>query len=286
MSQRFVSRNHLKALSKTPDGELDLAQAALNIAVLDRSGVSPEPYMRHLDVLSREVGLYAGNHPDADTALEALVQVISRRYGYGGNEDVFGELASANLSMVIDNRNGLPVAIGIIYIHVARAQGWSATGIDFPGRFLIRLEINGERRIFDAFENGERLSPFELRQMLKSAIGSDAELTPDYYADLDNRGILLRLENYCKIRHLKAERYDDALDVINTMLLFDPGNATLWREAGLLHDRLDQIPDAIKALEEYLRLDTSASNRYSATALLQKLKDRLNILKPLLFSRD
>ena len=276
MSLARTSRKQLKSISLIADQDVDLATAALNIAVLDRANVTPEPYLRHLDILAKDVGLYSGVDPDVDQALEALVQIIARRYGYGGNEGVFGELESANLCHVIDNRRGLPVAIGILYIQTARAQGWSATGIDFPGRFLIRLEINGERRIFDAFNDGVTLQPHELRTMLKAAIGNDAELIPDYYADLDNRGILLRLENYCKVRHLKAERFDDALKVIETMLLFTPDNATLWREAGMLHVHLEQIPQAIKALEEYLRLDTSSSNRYRATALLQDLRSRQN----------
>ncbi|MBT4889740.1 MAG: tetratricopeptide repeat protein [Rhodospirillales bacterium] len=276
MNPARTSRKQLKSISLIADEDVDLATAALNIAVLDRSGVTPEPYLRHLDKLAQDVGLYAGPEPDADQALEALVQIISRRYGYGGNEGVFGELESANLCHVIDNRCGLPVVIGIIYIQCARAQGWSATGIDFPGRFLIRLEINGERRIFDAFDGGAVLQPFELRTMLKAAIGNDAELLQEHYADLDNRGVLLRLENYCKVRHLKAERFDDALKVIETMLLITPDNATLWREAGMIHVHLDRVPQAIEALEEYLRLDTSSSNRYRATALLQELRNKIN----------
>ncbi len=276
MNAALASRGYLKSIAKIADEDVNLAAAALDIAVLDRSGITPEPYMRHLDMLAREVGLYAGPNPDAEQALEALVQIISRRYGYGGSDEVFGELASANLSYVIDNRNGLPVAIGIIYIHVARAQGWRITGIDFPGRFLIRLEINSTRLIFDAYENGSVLSPAVLRTMLKAAIGQDAELTPEHYRDLDNRGVLLRLENYCKVRHLKAERYDDALRVIHTMLMMNPDNASLWREAGMLHIQLDRIAEAITSLEEYLRLDTSTANRYSATLLLQELREQLN----------
>ena len=275
LNNRNQLKSQLKSLPSGPDEDMDLAAAALNIAVLDRPGTSTEPYARHLEVLAGEVGQYAGTDPDVDTALEALVQVISRRYGYGGSEEVFGELASANLSHVIDNRSGLPVAIGIIYIHAARAQGWSATGIDFPGRFLIRLELNSERRIFDPFEDGATLAPHELRHMLKAAIGHDAELNPDHYSDLNNCNILLRLENYCKVHHLKAERFDEALDVINTMLLFAPDNATLWREAGMIHVKLEHIPNAIAALEEYLRLDTSTSNRYSATRLLQELRSQI-----------
>ncbi len=269
------SRSTLIALRNTADEAVDLATAALDIAALDRPGISLAPYHRHLDTLAQAVAKYAGTHADIERAHEALVQIIAKQFGYGGTETSFDDLNSANLACVIDTRNGLPVALGIIYIHAARAQGWSCAGIDFPGRFLVRLDVDGERRIFDPFEGGIVLDSQTLRNLLKAGMGNEAELTPDHYRDLDNRGILIRLENNLKVRHLHAERYDEALRVIDTILLFAPDTAALWREAGIIHARLDRIQEAISALEEYLRLDTSATTRYSATVLLQELRSRL-----------
>lgn len=270
-----ANRARLQDLQGIRDDDVDLAAAALNIAGLHRAGTSLAPYLRHLETLVQEVGLYAGRNPDIDRAVEALVQVIAKRYGYGGDDETFDDLEAANFATVIDERRGLPVALGILYIHVARAQGWSAGGIDFPGRFLIRLEVEAERRILDPFDGGRTLDPRDMRDLLKVGAGLGAELTPDQYREIGNREILLRLENNLKVRHLRAERFDEALRVIETMLLFAPDTSSLWREAGMIHARLDHVREAIWALEEFLRLDTSAESRYSATVLLQDLRDRL-----------
>ncbi len=276
MSLSVASRSRLQGLRDISDEEVDLARAALDIASLHRTVTSLDPYLRHLDALAQDVSAYAGNDPTADIAAEALIQILARRYGYGGDEDSFGDLEAANLITVIDERRGLPVSLGIIYIQAARAQGWPAGGIDFPGRFLVRLEIDGERRILDPFDNGRVLQPKDLRDLLKIGMGVEAELTPDHYREIGNREILLRLENSLKVRHLSAERFDEALRVIETMLLFAPETSSLWREAGMIHARLDQVREAINALEEFLRLDTSADSRYSATVLLQDLRSRLS----------
>lgn len=268
-------RTRLQDLRECADGDIDLARAALDLAALRRPGTALGPYHRHLEALAREVGQYAGADPDAGRAHEALVQVIAKRYGYAGDDDVFDEVEAADLAHVIDDRRGLPVALGIIYIQTARAQGWTADGIDFPGRFLARLEVGGRRVIVDAHEGGRSLAPKDLRAILKSGAGLDAELEPDHYQTLDNRGILLRLQNNLKVRLLRAERFEDALAVIDSMILFSPETSALWREAGMIHARLDNVRQAVWALEEFLRLDTRDANRYSTTVLLQELRARL-----------
>lgn len=275
MTTAAANRSRLKVLRDTDDENVDLASAALDIASLHRSRLVLDPYVRHLETLVDDVRAYSGEDPDVDRAVEALIQVIAKRYGYGGDDESFVDLESANLATVIDQRRGLPVALGIIYLHVARAQDWSAGGIDFPGRFLFRVEINGERRILDPFDFGRVLDAKDMRELLKAGMGMEAELSPDYYRECSNRGILLRLENNMKVRHLKAQRFEDALQVIETMLLFAPETSSLWREAGMIYARLDHVREAITALEEFLRLDTSAESRYSAGILLQDLKDRL-----------
>ncbi len=275
MTVPSANRARLRDLREIGDEDVDLALAALNIAGLHRAGTALAPYLRHLEVLAQEVGAYAGKNPDIDRATEALIQVLARRYGYGGDDEAFDDFEAANLATVIDERRGLPVALGILYIHAARAQGWSAGGIDFPGRFLVRLEVKAERRILDPFDNGRILEPRDMRDLLKVGAGLGSELSPEQYREISNREILLRLENSLKVRHLRAERFDEALRVIETMLLFAPETSSLWREAGMIHARLDHVREAILALEEFLRLDTSTESRYSASILLQDLRSRL-----------
>lgn len=276
MTLAASNRSRLRGLREVEDGDVDLAAVALDIAALHRARLDVAPYRRHLKTLTEDVRLYAGDNPDVERAAEALIQVIAKRYGYGGDEESFDDLEAANLATVIDERCGLPVALGIIYLHVARAQGWSAGGIDFPGRFLIRLEVHAERCILDPFDGGRVLETRDMRELLKAGVGIEAELTPDHYREAGNREILLRLENTLKVRHLRAQRFDEALRIIETMLLFAPETSSLWREAGVIHARLDQVQEAVGALEEFLRLDTSAESRYSATVLLQDLRARLD----------
>ena len=129
---------------------------------------------------------------------------------------------------------------------------------------------------FTTFPNSSIVEAPDMRDMFKAVAGNHVELTPGHYRDMGNRGILLRLQGNIKTRLLRGERWDDAVEVIETMLLFAPGEAELWREAGLLHTRLDHVGEAVRALEEYLRLTGGGDARYNTSVLLQELRARLN----------
>ncbi len=272
-------RARLVRVGALDDGRIDPVETALVLASVERPGVSMEPYRRHLERLAAEAAAYADG-ADGPGGLglrvETLAQVIARRYGYGGAEDAYDDPDSANLMRVIDRRRGLPVALGIIYIHVARALGWPICGIDFPARFLVRLEDDGNRVILDPFDGGRLLSAKDMRDLYKAVAGNHAELTPAHYRALEIRDVLVRLQNNIKVRLLRAENLEEAVETVETMLLFAPGRAALWREAGLLHARLDNVPAAVAALEEYLRHSTGDPARYRTSVLLQELRGRLS----------
>ena len=261
------------------DDELDLAEIALILATIDRPAVHLDSYRRHLQILCDEVGAYMAGLPtplNVEICHEALIQVIFRRYGYIGGEDSFDDPEAANLTHVIDRRSGLPVVLGVIYIHVARHQGWIAEGLNFPGRFLLRLEVNSERLIMDPFAGGAAINTQSLRDILKVVSGYHAELRPEFYQSVTAREILLRTQNNIRNRMLRSDRVEDAIEVIDTMLLFAPKSTHLCWEKATLLARIDQIPEAILALEQFLVHGRGSDTLYKASMLLQELRQRLN----------
>jgi regulator of sirC expression with transglutaminase-like and TPR domain len=60
------------------------------------------------------------------------------------------------------------------------------------------------------------------------------------------------------------------------MLMFAPDQAALWREAGMLHLRLDNLRAAIAALEQFMRREAGDAPRHHVAALVQDLRAKLN----------
>ena len=265
----------LEEIGQRPSEQVDLGKAALMLARVPRPEAKMAPYLRHLEQLTAAVGEYSGGAIDVSTQHEALVQVICRRFGYTGTLQRLGVLEAANLMRVIDRRAGLPVALGIIYISVARRLGWSAFGINFPGRFLVRLEAGRERRSIDPFEQGQALASHELRQRLKNLVGKSVELKPSYYDTMTSHAILLRLEENRRVRLIADQRWEEAIQTIEGMLMIAPNNSDLWREKGTLQALLGHKHAAIESLEISLQHCVGDTNRYASSAMIQELRQSL-----------
>ncbi|HET7594336.1 MAG TPA: transglutaminase-like domain-containing protein, partial [Stellaceae bacterium] len=190
---RSTAEAFLREIGGMADGPLPLAPAALALAALERPRVDLARYHHHLAALAQEVGAEAGDSSDIERRVAALNTVIIERYGYQGDTLTYEDLQNANLMRVIDRRKGLPVALGILYLHAARTQGWDMAGLAFPGHFLVRLQDAGARLILDPFHGGKSRSAVELRDLLKAITGNDVELTPAHYAPVSDREVLLRL---------------------------------------------------------------------------------------------
>ncbi|GAB4186423.1 MAG: SirB1 family protein [Thalassobaculales bacterium] len=259
----------MKAVAEAGDRDLPIAEAALALAAFERPGVDPAHYHRHLARIAAEMAAAAA--PGAEPA-EVLAAVMAEGFDYRGDRDSYDDLQNANLMRVIDRRRGLPVALGILYLHAARAAGWRAAGLAFPGHFLIRVEGAGRRVILDPYHDGRRCEAADLRALL----GEGRDLDPRHYAEVPDRQVLLRLQNNIKTRQVQAERFEEAANVLETMLLMAPGEPALWREAGLVYARIENYRAAIAALETYVLLSGDDGGRHAVAGLLQRLKGRLN----------
>jgi len=266
----------LRDLGASGEQILPIAEAALALASFERPRVGPSRYREHLRVLARDVGRHAGAGGDAAAHARALNEIILLKNGYTGDELTYDDLQNANLMRVVDRRKGLPVALGILYMHAGRAQGWETVGLAFPGHFLIRLSDGAERLILDPFHGGQVCGAAELRELLKATTGQESELQAEYYAPVSDRDVLLRLQNNLKARLLQAERHERAVGVVETMLMLAPDLAELWREAGMLHARLGNMRAAAAALEQFVLHAPDGMARHQAAAMLQQLKAKLN----------
>jgi regulator of sirC expression with transglutaminase-like and TPR domain len=255
---------------------LPIAEAALALASFDRPRVALTRYKQHLRAVARDVGRRSAAGVRLAARASALNEIILLKHGYSGDELTYDDLQNANLMRVIDRRKGLPVALGILYLAAARAQGWEAVGLGFPGHFLIRLSEGPERVILDPFHGGRTLDAMALRELLKAIAGQEIELTPEHYAPVADREVLLRLQNNLKSRLIQGQQHERAVRVVETMQMLAPDLAELWRESGLIHAQLGNMRAAMSAIEEFVARVPDGSARHEAAIMLQQLKTRLN----------
>lgn len=274
----------LMSAGEAPDDKLEIGEVALALAALEDNTSALPPYRSFLDMVVRDILRKSGSFTGSagaqprltlDEQILLLRNTLVLNYGFTGDRDSYNSLENANLMRVIDRRKGLPVALGILYLHIARKLDWNMVGLSFPGHFLLRLETDGERAILDPFDNCVVRHTIDLRELLKSTQGTDAELLPEHYEPVSDRQVLLRLQNNIKMRRLQHGALEKAIDCLQTMVLFAPAEAMLWRELGLFHGKVGNIKSAVAALETFMKLGVPESLKHQTALILQKLRSGL-----------
>ncbi|WP_142849061.1 SirB1 family protein [Telmatospirillum sp. J64-1] len=277
MAEKDALREELARLATLEDERIDLAGVALTLAALHLETPRLEEAYTHLDEIVADLAGLAAEAVQPEEKAAALTEVLAVRWGYAGDDEDYDNLDNGNLIRVIERRRGLPVALGILWIHAGRSQGWSIEGLSFPAHFLLRIEDDSGRRvIIDPFHAGRLVDAAGLRELLKTFAGTAAELEPAHYAPVGNRDILLRLQNNNKLRLLRGGRLEEALEIVEEMLLFAPEELLLWREAGMIHVRLGNTRAAIAALEQFVARAPNGAMRTRAVMLLRDLRERLH----------
>lgn len=263
----------LKRLAAVEDAHIDIARTALLLASLDRPQVPLTRYYEHLDEIA--AAMTAASAGEGDRT-EVLRQVLVEGQRYMGDTLTYDDVQNANLMRVIDRRKGLPVALGILFIHAAESAGWDMVGISFPYYFLVRLEDGAQRVVLDPFKGGEVVEPGAMRHILRRMSGGRLELKPEFHRAVGKREVLMRLQNNIKTRALQARDPRRAAQILKRMLLFAPSYASLWRELSVVQASCGNLQDAIAAAEGYLEWAADEAQRRDAASLLRGHKGMLN----------
>lgn len=272
----------LRAIGEQPDESINLGQSALYLAALEQPGIALDRYEHHIAALADTVRerfdslVQAGAGDVIETRLAALKHGIADQHQYTGDKDNYDDLQNASLIRVIDRRKGLPITLAILYVQVGRLLGWDVYGLNLPGHFICRLDMGPQRILFDPFNDCAILQAPELRQLVKKAIGPQAELSASYYEPADNRATLIRLQNNIKFRRIEAEDYEGALQTVQAMRAIDPNEYRLLLDEGVLCARTSRPREAVDALENYIRQAPADHDRREAGVLLDQIRDSLN----------
>lgn len=279
---KFNAQLYIDALAHMAESDIDVAEAAIAIAARGYQGRSLERYIHHIKLMHEQVAarhkelLDAGAIDNVDTRIAALKHVLRDVHDYRGDLEGVDSIVNANMVEVIDNRKGLPVALGILYLSCAHANGWEAEGLNFPGHFILRLAMGGERQIIDPFNDLRKLEAADLRKLAKDYLGDDAELSTEFYTPMTRRDVLIRLQNNIKLRLIEVEDYEEALKIVTEMERVAPEETRLWLDAGVLLAKIGHRQAAIDKLEKYVSTDISWQEKQDIEQFLYELRASLN----------
>jgi regulator of sirC expression with transglutaminase-like and TPR domain len=172
------------------------------------------------------------------------------------------------------------VALGILYIHAARAARMDAQGLHAPGHFLFKLTVRGSEALVDPFAGGatverEQMTPQVALPIIANELGEGD--VPGAYEPVSDVDVLLRLQNNIRSRALRNRDSARAIEIGRRMTQLAPYRPPLWLDLARLHESAGALSAARTAYEQCLKASRGGDMFHNeATLALHALRRRIN----------
>lgn len=250
------------AAMASPDERIDLAHAALLIAVNVHPNLDVDACLRRLDALADALRARLPDNLPAIDRIGALNRFLFHEQGFRANVDDYYDPRNSCLNDVLDRKVGIPITLSLIYMEVGRRIGLSLQGVGFPGHFLVRCALSEGLLVLDPFDGGRSLGIDELRRRLEELLHRDVAPgdVAAYLAGASPREMLARMLRNLKAIYTERQDYLRALPFAHWITLAVPDNVDAVRDRGIAYMKLDCFRAALSDLERYLELAPAAND--------------------------
>jgi regulator of sirC expression with transglutaminase-like and TPR domain len=254
-----------------PDGSIDLAKAALYVALEEYPNFDPLDYLNTLDTIADRVRhrLPPQNYPLR--IIQTINGYLYEDLQFAGNDADYYDPRNSFLNQVIDRRTGIPISLSLVYLEVAKRIDFPMVGIGMPGHFLIRPDFEDAGIFVDAFNGGEILFPEDCQGRLSQIYGQQMELMTAFIAPVSHRQLLGRMLANLKAIYLQQRDALRVLGAIERILLLFPDALLERRDRGILYYQLGRLAEARHDLELYLSNAPNAEDAARIRLLLERL---------------
>ncbi|MEM9903505.1 MAG: tetratricopeptide repeat protein [Cyanobacteria bacterium P01_D01_bin.44] len=255
-----------------PDGQIDLAIAALYIAQEDYPTINPATYLNTLDTLANEV---KGRLPTPRYPLK-IIQILNGylfdELGFTGNQQDYYDPRNSYLNEVLDRRMGIPITLSLMYLEIAKRIDFPMVGVGMPGHFLVRPTVDEMAVFVDPFNGGEVMFEADCETKFHQLYGPNAQWHPDFLSPVLPKPFLVRMLTNLKMIYLNRRQFDRAIAILDRLLLLNPDNVYEYRDRGLIHYHLNHYAAAKQDLRQYLQGSTSPSDIAKIELLLAQIE--------------
>lgn len=232
---------------------IDLARAALYLAEVEYPEIDIDIQIQRLDRMAATI---ADRLPTSRYPMKVITTINDYLFtdlGYSGNQTDYYDPRNSYLNDLLDRRTGIPITLCVLYLEIAKRLDFPMVGIGMPGHFIIRPAIDDMDLYVDPFHQGEILFTADCQTRLSQVYGRPVELKPEMLAPVSTLQILYRMLTNLKMVYLRLEQFEQALAMVDRLLLLNPGNIHEIRDRGLILYELARWSESVIDLEAYLK---------------------------------
>ncbi len=172
--------------------KIDLLHAALLIARLDNPELDVSAYRKEVDRLAREVMAGLPKNAGDKAKLAALNKYLFAERGFHGSRAAYYTRANSYLNEVIDDREGIPITLSVLYLELARRLGLKVEGVGMPGHFIVKhVPAKGPEHLIDVYDGGKPMTREDANKVVQGITGEP--LRDEHLAAVGKKAIIVRM---------------------------------------------------------------------------------------------
>jgi len=213
------------------DEEIPLVRACLLLARLDNEDLDVAAYEQEVERLAAELKDSLPADASEAARIDRLNQYLFAERGFHGSRGDYYNRSNSYLNEVLDDREGLPLTLSVLYLALGRKLDLRLEGVGLPGHFMVRwLPRKGQPVLIDTFDHGKKLTRKEAQAVIADV--TEAPLEDEHWQAVGNRAILLRMvQNLLGIPR-RARDAAGMLPYLETLVVLDPRAAEFrWMRA-------------------------------------------------------
>lgn len=260
------------------DEGLNLLEAAASIAQDDFPQLDVQSVLSEVDELALRLDRRLPQDAAPAHRLRLLNRFFHAELGFAGNVNDYYERGNSHVHQVLATRRGIPITLAVIYLELAAQIGLQASGISFPGHFLLKVRLPQGEVVLDPL-SGETLSRQALEEALlpyRAAQAAAQALLPLGYflRDASPRQIQARMLRNLKEIHRSQADWPRLLAAQQRLVLLLPEEAAERRDRAQALLALGHWRAARADLEFYLAMSPAAPDHVAVQAQLAELRQR------------
>ena len=256
----------IDTLSPKDGKDVDLFGAALHLSRLDNPHLPTAPYVRRVERIVAKVRSRFPRCADDKEKLAVLSEYLFEEQGFHGSDLDYYHRSNSYINEVLDDREGLPITLCVIYVEISQRLGLPVYGVAIPRHFMAAYgPPNGEPLLIDVFNGGKFLS------LEEASVLSGGKLHKGDIRPADPKEIIIRmLNNLYSVAEIEEDtpamiRYLDGIIALDEAASYNRA-----MRAVLLSSQ-DRVDEAIRDLEWLVNNEPPGIQMPQVQSMLRRL---------------
>ncbi len=250
--------------------KINLLRAALLIARLDNGEIEIEHYLKTVDSMAETIQSDLQPKATEKEKLKAIGRYLFEQSGFHGSRGDYYNRANSYLNEVIDDREGIPITLAVLYMEIANRLNIRLQGLPLPGHFAVGKIIDGKpQTIIDVYNGAKVISRKEAEELVFNTSG--VRLRNEHYQPATKQDMIARmLRNLIGISNA-TEEPATVIRYLDTLLLLEPNAPQERLNRALMHMKQKKNAKAKEDVRWLLENNPPGFNRERLLDLFRRL---------------